>query len=141
MTDKPCAEAKEVLGSFYLLAPGQSQLLKALVFDFDLGGYQREGQSRVPSGSRGARDAMGFGPRKSRAPTGTTSGGHDTPITHELGEHHSLTESIDTTTSGGKLVFRTFGAMAEFEWELIRGAPRPGWRRRGTGAATAGGRW
>ena len=26
----------------------------------------------------------------------------------------SLTESIDTTTSGGKLVFHIFGALAEF---------------------------
>jgi DNA invertase Pin-like site-specific DNA recombinase len=32
----------------------------------------------------------------------------------------SLTESIDTTTPGGKLVFHLFGALAEFERELIR---------------------
>src|SRR3954471_18245299 len=32
----------------------------------------------------------------------------------------SLTESIDTTTSGGKLVFHIFGALAEFERDLIR---------------------
>jgi len=32
----------------------------------------------------------------------------------------SLMESIDTTTSGGKLVFHIFGALAEFERELIR---------------------
>ena len=32
----------------------------------------------------------------------------------------SLTENIDTTTSGGKLVFHIFGALAEFERELIR---------------------
>src|SRR3954452_6335971 len=32
----------------------------------------------------------------------------------------SLTESIDTTTSGGKLVFHIFGALAEFERNLIR---------------------
>ncbi len=31
----------------------------------------------------------------------------------------SLTESIDTTTAGGKLVFHIFGAMAEFERNLI----------------------
>jgi len=31
----------------------------------------------------------------------------------------SITESIDTTTSGGKLVFHIFGAMAEFERNLI----------------------
>ena len=32
----------------------------------------------------------------------------------------SLTENIDTTTSGGKLVFHLFGALAEFERNLIR---------------------
>lgn len=32
----------------------------------------------------------------------------------------SLRENIDTTTSGGKLVFHIFGALAEFERELIR---------------------
>lgn len=32
----------------------------------------------------------------------------------------SITESIDTTTSGGKLVFHIFGALAEFERNLIR---------------------
>ena len=33
---------------------------------------------------------------------------------------HSLQEQIDTTTSGGKLVFHVFGALAEFERDLIR---------------------
>jgi DNA invertase Pin-like site-specific DNA recombinase len=32
----------------------------------------------------------------------------------------SLTESIDTTTSGEKLIFHIFGALAEFERDLIR---------------------
>ena len=32
----------------------------------------------------------------------------------------SLTESIDTTTPGGKLIFHVFGALAEFERDLIR---------------------
>jgi DNA invertase Pin-like site-specific DNA recombinase len=32
----------------------------------------------------------------------------------------SITESINTTTSGGKLVFHIFGALAEFEREIIR---------------------
>ncbi len=31
----------------------------------------------------------------------------------------SLRESIDTTTSGGRLVFHVFGALAEFERALI----------------------
>jgi len=32
----------------------------------------------------------------------------------------SLTESIDTTSTGGRLVFHIFGALAEFEHSLIR---------------------
>ena len=32
----------------------------------------------------------------------------------------SLTEQMDTTTAGGKLVFQIFGALAEFERSLIR---------------------
>ena len=32
----------------------------------------------------------------------------------------SIQENIDTTTSGGKLIFHIFGALAEFERELIR---------------------
>lgn len=31
----------------------------------------------------------------------------------------SLTENIDTTTAGGKLIFHIFGALAEFERALI----------------------
>ena len=32
----------------------------------------------------------------------------------------SITEAIDTTSSGGKLIFHVFGALAEFERNLIR---------------------
>ena len=32
----------------------------------------------------------------------------------------SLTESMDTTTSGGRLIFHVFGALAEFERAVIR---------------------
>src|SRR3954453_12494666 len=32
----------------------------------------------------------------------------------------SLHEHIDTTTSGGKLIFHIFGALAEFERDIIR---------------------
>lgn len=35
-------------------------------------------------------------------------------------EFRSLQESLDTTTSGGRLVFQIFGALAEFERNLIR---------------------
>jgi len=45
-------------------------------------------------------------------------------IIHELNQRgvgfRSLTESIDTTSSGGRLVFHIFGALAEFEHSLIR---------------------
>ena len=39
----------------------------------------------------------------------------------ERGVHfRSLQEQLDTSTSGGKLVFHFFGALAEFERDLIR---------------------
>jgi DNA invertase Pin-like site-specific DNA recombinase len=38
----------------------------------------------------------------------------------------SLSESIDTTTPGGKLVFHLFAALAEFERDLIRERTRAG---------------
>jgi DNA invertase Pin-like site-specific DNA recombinase len=38
----------------------------------------------------------------------------------------SVTESIDTTTPGGKLVFHIFGALAEFERNLIRDRTQAG---------------
>src|SRR5258708_21260790 len=39
---------------------------------------------------------------------------------HERGiGFKSLTENIDTTTSTGKLIFHVFGALAEFERDLI----------------------
>lgn len=45
-------------------------------------------------------------------------------IIHELEQRgvgfRSLTEAIDTTSTGGRLVFHIFGALAEFEHALIR---------------------
>jgi DNA invertase Pin-like site-specific DNA recombinase len=38
----------------------------------------------------------------------------------------SLQERLDTATSGGKLVFHVFGALAEFERDLIRGRTMAG---------------
>jgi DNA invertase Pin-like site-specific DNA recombinase len=38
----------------------------------------------------------------------------------------SLQELIDTTTSGGRLIFHVFGALAEFERNLIRERTRAG---------------
>jgi DNA invertase Pin-like site-specific DNA recombinase len=46
----------------------------------------------------------------------------------------SLTETIDSTTAGGKLIFHIFGALAEFERAVIRERTREGLlaaRRRG----------
>jgi DNA invertase Pin-like site-specific DNA recombinase len=49
---------------------------------------------------------------------------HLLEVVSELDEHgvgfKSLQESIDTTTSTGRLVFHVFGALAEFERDLIR---------------------
>ena len=38
----------------------------------------------------------------------------------------SLTESIDTTTSGGRLIFHVFGALGQFERDLIRDRTKAG---------------
>jgi DNA invertase Pin-like site-specific DNA recombinase len=38
----------------------------------------------------------------------------------------SITETIDTTTPGGRLVFHLFGALGEFERDLIRERTRAG---------------
>ena len=38
----------------------------------------------------------------------------------------SLTENIDTTTAGGKLFFHVFGALAQFERDLIRERTKAG---------------
>ena len=38
----------------------------------------------------------------------------------------SITEQIDTTSAGGRLVFHIFGAMAEFERSIIRERTRAG---------------
>ncbi|OKP00819.1 recombinase family protein [Xenorhabdus eapokensis] len=38
----------------------------------------------------------------------------------------SLTENIDTTTSGGRLIFHVFGALGQFERDLIRERTKAG---------------
>ena len=51
----------------------------------------------------------------------------------------SITEQIDTTTPGGKLIFHIFGALAEFERDLIRERTQAGLtaaRARGRGAGS-----
>ena len=49
---------------------------------------------------------------------------HLVEIIHALEQRgvafRSLTESIDTASAGGKLIFHIFGALAEFEHSLIR---------------------
>ena len=49
----------------------------------------------------------------------------------------SITEGIDTTTPGGRLVFAVFGALAEFEVDLIRERTAEAYRA----AKAAGRRW
>lgn len=41
-------------------------------------------------------------------------------------QFHSLTESIDTSTPGGTLIFNIFGSLAQFERDLIRERTRAG---------------
>jgi DNA invertase Pin-like site-specific DNA recombinase len=41
----------------------------------------------------------------------------------------SLQEQLDTVTSGGKLVFHVFGALAEFERDLTRERTQRGWQQ------------
>jgi DNA invertase Pin-like site-specific DNA recombinase len=50
----------------------------------------------------------------------------------------SLTENIDTTTSGGKLIFHIFGALAEFERNLIQERTQAGLTAARTRAKTGG---
>ncbi len=48
---------------------------------------------------------------------------HLIEVVTELGERdvafHSITEAIDTSTAGGRLIFHIMGALAEFERQLI----------------------
>lgn len=55
---------------------------------------------------------------------------HLIEVLRELGERQiefrSLSESIDTTTAGGRLIFHVMGALAEFERALIGERTREG---------------
>jgi DNA invertase Pin-like site-specific DNA recombinase len=68
---------------------------------------------------------------------------HLLEITGELARRgvgfQSLQEQLDTTTPAGKLVFHIFGALAEFERDLIRPRTRQAWRRPGSAAARVAG--
>jgi len=48
----------------------------------------------------------------------------------------SITEAIDTTTPGGKLVFHIFGALAEFERSIIRERTKAGLKAARRGQAS-----
>ncbi len=50
----------------------------------------------------------------------------------------SLTENIDTTTPAGRLVFHVFGALAQFERDLIRERTRAGLRAASERGSVAG---
>jgi DNA invertase Pin-like site-specific DNA recombinase len=43
-----------------------------------------------------------------------------TDLSHRGVGFRSVQEAIDTSTSGGKLIFHVFGALAEFERDIIR---------------------
>ena len=43
-----------------------------------------------------------------------------------MGRESDLHKSIDTTTSGGKLIFHIFSALAEFERDVIRDRTKAG---------------
>lgn len=45
-----------------------------------------------------------------------------------MSRHPSLQENIDTTSSGGKLIFHIFSALAEFERSLIQERTQTGLR-------------
>ena len=53
----------------------------------------------------------------------------------------SLTEQIDTTTSGGKLIFHVFAALAEFERDVIRERTQAGLNAARARGRNVGGRW
>lgn len=53
----------------------------------------------------------------------------------------SLTESIDTTSPSGELVFHMFGALAQFERELIRERTKAGLKAARARGRTGGGRF
>lgn len=48
-------------------------------------------------------------------------------------QFRSLTESIDTSTPGGTLIFNIFGSLAQFERDLIRERTRAGLEAQGKG--------
>ena len=50
----------------------------------------------------------------------------------------SITEAIDTTTPGGRLVFHLFGALGQFERDLIQERTRAGLSRLRRAAEKAG---
>ena len=52
----------------------------------------------------------------------------------------SIKESLDTTTAGGRLIFHVFGALAEFEREIIRERTMAGLEAAKAGGAMAAGR-
>lgn len=49
-----------------------------------------------------------------------------TALEHKGVGFRSLTEAIDTTTPGGRLIFHMFGALGQFERDLIRERTRAG---------------
>ncbi|WP_418345828.1 recombinase family protein [Rhodococcus pyridinivorans] len=84
------------------------------------------GSSNRPRPARPSEEPTQSAPHNLQPPVTTT-------VVTDLEERgigvRSVSEAIDTTTAGGKLVFFIFGALAEFS--VI--STRRGWPRRGSG--------
>ena len=73
--------------------------------------------SPTSTSALGASSAASSTARSSSSAASSTP---DYPLPNFSEGHKSLTEQIDTITSGGKLIFHIFGALAEFERDIIR---------------------
>ncbi len=88
------------------------------------------------------KDAAAFDGVVTSGPVGSFAPPHLLQTVEDLAARtvgfKSLTEAIDTTTSGGKPFFSIFGALAEFERNLIRERTRVGLAAARTRGRTGG---
>lgn len=89
-----------------------------------------EGQNAKRHGGRPTRLSCGCGgrgdfgagssARRSGSRAGAASSETPLPLNARRIGLRSLTENIDTTTPGGRLIFHVFGALAAFERDLVK---------------------